>query len=175
MTAVQDVMADDLARQAPEGLEPLTRALLGRYPDQILAILLYGSCRRDKDIHDGLVDLLVVVDNYRAAYRNGTAVALNWLLPPNVYFLQVETRSGPLRCKFAVITLGQFQRRCQSFSDHYFWARFTQPSGWCSAKIQIGLNPLLPKPGRTLQGNTANESCRCAPPRWNRMIFGSAP
>jgi hypothetical protein len=127
MSALIDVMAADLAQPAPSGLQPLINGLLERHGDQVQAMVLYGSCRRDKDIHDGLVDLLVVIKSYRHTHPGLLASTLNWSLPPNVYFLQAESQTGPIRCKYAVISLSQFMRRARSFTDHYFWARFTQP------------------------------------------------
>ncbi|MFP4207537.1 MAG: hypothetical protein ACLFSC_02695 [Wenzhouxiangella sp.] len=128
MKALNRIMRDDLARPAPHGIEPLLAALQLRYGDQLQAVLLYGSCRRDQDVHDGLVDLLVLVKDYHAVHGMHPATLLNWLLPPNVYFLQADSDPSVVRCKYALITLAQFERRCTSFSDHYFWARFTQPA-----------------------------------------------
>ncbi|HMA98817.1 MAG TPA: hypothetical protein VKO38_05110, partial [Wenzhouxiangella sp.] len=114
MTSLTDVMAADLARPPPTGLAPLLAALQSRYGEALQAIVLYGSCRRDKEIHDGLVDLLVLVSSYRAVHGAHPARIFNWLLPPNVYFLQVRNGQRPLRCKYAVVTLDQFASRCES-------------------------------------------------------------
>ncbi len=139
MKSLTDTMAEDLALPAPAGIQPLIGALRQRYGDQLQAVLLYGSCRRDKDIHDGLVDLLAIVKSYRLAHQGWLSGALNWSLPPSVYFLQTDTQAQPIRCKFAVISLSQFLRRCKSFTDHYFWARFTQPSRLVYAAEQSGI------------------------------------
>lgn len=127
MTAVNDVIAGDLQRPPPPGLDGLLASLRARYGNHLRAVLLYGSCRRDVDVHDGLVDLLVLVESYRGVHGWFGPALLNRLLPPNVYFLQVDQAGKTVRCKYALATLGQFERRCRSRSDHYFWARFSQP------------------------------------------------
>ena len=69
--------------------DPVLAALLGqlraRHHDAICGILLYGSCLRSGDIYDGLLDLYLICDGYRAAYRNPLPAGANWLLPPNVF------------------------------------------------------------------------------------------
>ena len=143
MTSLTDVMTADLARPPPTGLAPLLAALQSRYGEALQAIVLYGSCRRDKEIHDGLVDLLVLVSSYRAVHGAPPARIFNWLLPPNVYFLQVRNGQRPLRCKYAVVTLDQFASRCESFGDHYFWARFSQPARLLFAKDNAASGPRI--------------------------------
>ncbi len=125
MTSLAAIIRRDLQQPAPDGLEGLLAALHERYGQALRGVLIYGSCRRDVDIHSGVVDLLVLVERYRAVLRWPGALA-NQLLPPNVYFLQVGD-SQPVRCKYALVSISQFARRCASRADHYFWARFTQP------------------------------------------------
>ncbi|TVS12327.1 MAG: hypothetical protein EA419_05185 [Wenzhouxiangella sp.] len=127
MNPVRQTMLDDLAAAAPRGLEPLLDALKMRYGDQLLGVLLYGSCRRQDQLGDGLVDLLVLVSGYRDLYGTGPSALFNWLLPPNVYYLEAGPEQGRLRSKYAVITPAQFCRRCRNPIDLYFWARFSQP------------------------------------------------
>lgn len=127
MSALTRLMRDDLAQPPPPGLDELVGALRARFGRQLLAVLLYGSCRRDQDVHDGLVDLLVLVSDYRAVHGLHPSALFNRLLPPNVYYLQVGSNDRVVRCKYALITLEQFGKRCRSRLDHYFWARFTQP------------------------------------------------
>lgn len=126
-----------LSLPAPAGIEALSEEIMSRHGDAVLAILFYGSCRRKRDAGDGLVDLLVLVESYRAVHRARPMALANRLLPPNVYYLE---RCEPLqeeaqnqaqwryRSKYAVITLSAFERRCQQGLDAYFWARFAQPA-----------------------------------------------
>lgn len=127
MKTLEDVIAEDLRQPAPEGLAGLLNALRERYGNQLRAVLVYGSCRRGVTVQEGLVDLLVLVESYRKVHDWFGPALLNHLLPPNVYFLQVDHAGKTVRCKYALVTVEQFGRRCQSRSDHYFWARFTQP------------------------------------------------
>lgn len=128
MSSINDLMqADLLEGQLPAGVDSLAAALQSEFGDSLQAVLMYGSCRRKADASEGLVDLLVIVDNYRTAFKSRLWAMMNWLLPPNVFYLEARTEESVIRCKYAVITLAQFQRRCRARSDHYFWARFSQP------------------------------------------------
>lgn len=114
----------DLAR----ALAPLRAALRRRHGERIAAILLYGSCLRSGDVHDGLVDLYVLLDRYRGAGLPHWQALANRLLPPNVYYLEVADGGRMLRCKYATVTVAEFARRLgrRSF-ESYFWGRFCQP------------------------------------------------
>jgi hypothetical protein len=116
-------------RPAPPGLEPLCNEILSLYRSAVQAILFYGSCLRRNDETEGIVDLYVLVDNYRSAYP-GWALALgNMLLPPNVFYLQLPWREGLVRAKYAVLSLADFQRGTSWGSFHsYLWGRFAQPT-----------------------------------------------
>lgn len=137
MSKLSEFMRADLeSDRLPVGIDRLIDALHDQYNHAIRAVVLYGSCRRKDDAADGLVDLLVVVSTYRQAFGTGLLALFNWLLPPNVFYLEVRDQERILRCKYAVISLNQFQRRCASRSDHYFWARFCQP-----ARLAFQQNP----------------------------------
>lgn len=111
-----------------EALAPLRAALRRRHGERIAGILLYGSCLRSGDVHDGLVDLYVLLDRYRGAGLPGWQAVANRLLPPNVYYLEVPDGERMLRCKYATVTVAEFVRRLgpRSF-ESYFWGRFCQP------------------------------------------------
>ena len=70
---------------SPDGAptDPTLAALLtqlqARHEGAICAILLYGSCLRSGDIYEGLLDLYLVCDSYRAAYRRSWLSVANWL------------------------------------------------------------------------------------------------
>jgi hypothetical protein len=128
-TALLDFMRDDLeSGDVPVGVEALVHELRRRYPRALRAVLLYGSCRRKQDAYEGLVDLLVLVSSYRDAHVTWAEAIGNAVLPPNVYYLEAETACGRVRCKYAVIRIDAFQRRCEGGLDAFFWARFTQPA-----------------------------------------------
>jgi hypothetical protein len=109
-------------------LAPLLDRLRARHGPGIRAVLLYGSCLRSGDVHDGLVDLYVLLDGYRGAGLPAWQAIANRLLPPNVYYLEAPDGGRTLRCKYATLTLAEFERRLGPGSfESYFWGRFCQP------------------------------------------------
>ena len=66
-------------RPVHPALEALAARLRERHGEAVAAILFYGSCLRGGDPFDGLVDLYVIVDRYRAAYRGLLPALFNWL------------------------------------------------------------------------------------------------
>ncbi len=145
LTFDEFMASDARTKDYPGGVSHLADALIARHGPAVINILLYGSCRRETDLDEGLVDLLVIVSRYRDVFGWGLASLLNWLLPPNVYYL--ETRASDsgqadhrtLRCKYAIISKAQFQRRMRARSDHYFWARFCQPMRQVWGKQEPGI------------------------------------
>ncbi len=125
-----DLIARQSAQPPDPGISALCDALLARYGGGAQAILFYGSCLRSGDTRDGLVDLYLVVDNYRAAYGTWMPSMFNGLLPPNVYYLEVPFEDSKVRCKYAVVSLGDLRRGTSIRTFHsYLWGRFAQPSG----------------------------------------------
>ena len=104
--------------------------LLAQYGNVVLAILFYGSCFRKGDVSDGLVDLYLLVNSYRAAYHKPLYRTLNRLLPPNVFYLEVTVDGIVVRAKYTVISLADFQRgTSMNWFHSYLWGRFAQPAG----------------------------------------------
>jgi hypothetical protein len=108
----------------------LRDALLQQYNGAVDAMLFYGSCLRSGDALDGLVDLYLVVDDYRNAYRKPLPALFNRLLPPNVYYLEIEVGGNRVRSKYAVISLQDLEHGTSPKWFHsYLWGRFAQPCG----------------------------------------------
>jgi hypothetical protein len=133
MTHIQQ-LTDLLAECTPvtfsSELLALRDALLKQYNDAVDAMLFYGSCLRSGDALDGLVDLYLVVDDYRNAYRKPLPALFNWLLPPNVYYLEVWVNGKRVRTKYAVISLRDLEHGTSPRWFHsYLWGRFSQPYG----------------------------------------------
>lgn len=105
----------------------LVSELRSRFHDSVDALILYGSCLRNNDIHSGIIDLYVIVGSYRSAYTKKSLRFLNRLLPPNVFYL--ESGNGPekLRIKYTVISMADFRRGAVDWFHSYIWARFAQP------------------------------------------------
>ena len=113
--------------------DPVLAALLNQLQAQhhgaIFGILLYGSCLRSGDIYDGLLDLYLICDSYRAAYRKPFLAGANWLLPPNVFYAETNRDERTLRSKVTVISLRDFRRGCsRAWFESYIWGRFAQPT-----------------------------------------------
>ena len=125
-----NLIKQECSREAPHGVRALVEALVKRYGDVIQAILFYGSCFRTGDDTDGLVDLYVIVDNYRAALPNLLQAIANKLLPPNVFYLELPLQDRMVRTKYAVLSLEDFQKgTSEDWFHSYLWARFAQPVG----------------------------------------------
>jgi hypothetical protein len=114
---------------ADPDLARLLDTLRQRHRGAICGILLYGSCLRSGDLYDGLLDLYLVCDSYRAAYGKGLPAVANWLLPPNVIYAELESGGRVMRSKVAVISLSDFRCGCSPDRfESYIWGRFAQPT-----------------------------------------------
>ena len=106
----------------------LRNALLGQYNNSVDAMLFYGSNLRSGDALDGVVDLYLVVDDYRKAYGKSVPAIFNRLLPPNVYYLEVPVDGRLVRAKYAVISMRDLERgTSEKWFHSYLWGRFSQP------------------------------------------------
>lgn len=135
MSADRELLLTTLARESCQPVDPgaaaLTEAIRERHGSVVAAVILYGSCLRRSDptaAADPVYDFYVLVDGYRRTYRNSLLAVANWLLPPNVFYLEVPDREHRLRAKYAVVSRERFRRLVSSRTFHsYFWARFAQP------------------------------------------------
>ena len=140
MSAYPPVAGPDAASDPT--LAALLAQLHARHQGAICCTLLYGSCLRSGDLYDGLLDLYLICDNYRAAYRRPLLAGFNWLLPPNVFYAEQpsvdKAASGKtLRSKVTVISLRDFQRGCSpAWFESYIWGRFAQPTHILYARNQ---------------------------------------
>ena len=125
-----NLIQKESSREPPAGVRALSEVLLNRYGKVTQAILFYGSCFRTGDDTDGLVDLYIIVDSYRAALPNRLQAIANKLLPPNVFYLELPLQDRVVRTKYAVLSLKDFQRGTSKQWFHsYLWGRFAQPAG----------------------------------------------
>ena len=118
-----------LTARAPDGVVAIGEAVRARFGARARALLFYGSCRRADDDAGGIVDLYVLVDDYRAAYGVRLPALANRLLAPNVYYLETSHAGRTVRAKYAVVSLGQFERGTARWFHPYLWGRFAQPCG----------------------------------------------
>lgn len=124
-----DLIARQSTLTATPAMERLRDHLLEAHGEALQAILFYGSClRRGQDL-EGLVDLYVLVDSYRALYGKWAPAFFNRALPPNVFYVELPFEDGVVRAKYAVVSLRDFQRGTSMRWFHsYLWGRFAQPA-----------------------------------------------
>ena len=131
-------LIDQICRQISQPVSPAIHALADRlladYGDAIEAILFYGSCLRTGEDRGGLVDLYVLVDRYRAIEPRTLLAALNKLLPPNVFYIEVPFEDRAVRAKYAVLSLNDFKAGASRWFHSYIWGRFAQPVGLIYAR-----------------------------------------
>lgn len=133
--SITALIRGELGGPVSEPIAAAAEAVWRRHGPAICAILFYGSCRRDIDPGEGVVDLYVLVDSYRRAYGGWLPALANALLPPNVYYAEAMTPAGRVRTKYAVISLDAFRRRATARALHpTIWARFSQSATLIYAK-----------------------------------------
>jgi len=109
------------------GFTALARELHERFGRALDAVILYGSCLHTQNPAEGVVDLYAIVDDYRNACSKRHLRWLNAWLPPNVFYMEIESAECVLRCKYAVISRHDFEQGCRDWFHPYIWARFAQP------------------------------------------------
>jgi len=129
-TPLTDQIHRHILEPIPPAIKTLSDALLANYGKAVEAILFYGSCLRTGEDRGGLVDLYVLVDHYRAVEPRRFLAALNKLLPPNVFYIEVPFENRTVRAKYAVLSLTDFtQGTSKRWFHSYIWGRFAQPVG----------------------------------------------
>jgi hypothetical protein len=147
-TNLKNQIHRQISQPASPAIHTLADTLLDTYAGAVQAILFYGSCLRTGEDRGGLVDLYVLVDSYLAAYRRPILAALNKLLPPNVFYLEVPYEDRMVRAKYAILSLTDFKCGTSTRWFHsYIWGRFAQPVGLLYARndqvvrqVQTALN-----------------------------------
>ncbi len=128
---LSELVAAELDKPVQPEAAACAAALAARYGASAEAVLFYGSCLWAQRLDGLMLDFYLLVDSYDHAYDRAWLATANRLIPPNVFYLE----HGPLRAKYAVLTVADFHRLCgpetQSVS---VWARFAQPSALVWAK-----------------------------------------
>jgi Phosphatidate cytidylyltransferase, mitochondrial len=127
--SLEGTIERQLSARSPDAVVALGETLRARFGSRVQAVLFYGSCRRADDVTGGIVDLYVLVDDYRAAYAAFMPALANRILAPNVYYLEIAFGGDTARAKYAVISLEQFERGTSRWFHPYLWGRFAQPCG----------------------------------------------
>ena len=126
-----DTLTDIIGQRVNQPVYPAIQALtdhIRQKTPNAAAILFYGSCLRSGQDIGGLADLYVLVDGYRHSGQTRFWAAMNALLPPNVFYLEIPFENRRVRAKYAVLSLRDFERGVSMDWFHsYIWGRFAQP------------------------------------------------
>lgn len=127
MKTLHDLLAAESQQSVRASIMAIGEAARLRHGD-VRAVLFYGSCLRDGDEDEKIADLYLVVGKYRRAHKSLVPALFNWLLPPNVGYIEAVHDGRTVRAKYAVISLRDFERANAGRWFHsYIWARFAQP------------------------------------------------
>ena len=133
--AIVEIIGSETAMALPSAIIAIADAVRLRHGETVAAVLAYGSCLREGESEALIVDLYVLVDDYRDAGQSAWLSRLNSWLPPNVYYLETPFEGRRVRSKYAVVTLQHFERLVSPATFHsYFWGRFAQPTAIVSAR-----------------------------------------
>jgi len=129
MTPLTQIIATEVAKETFPSALAMADHLKQHHGDVVEAIILYGSCLRQRMDNELLMDFYVIASGYRKIHKNNLSALMNWLLPPNVYYHEIPFENRIVRAKVAIISLNQFigGNTPKSFSP-LFWARFSQPT-----------------------------------------------
>ena len=120
---------DEWEKDVPESVMAAAQAIADQYRGQCAGIIFYGSCLRTGEIIDKVLDFYVLVDSYRAAYGSWPMAAANKMLPPNVFYHEMEFGDITLRSKYAVLSVKDYGFRVsENCLNVSVWARFCQPA-----------------------------------------------
>src|SRR6476469_3449040 len=125
MTALRDLVAEELGLAVDSRVTDFAEAIAARHGEASRAVLFYGSCLRERQLDGRMLDFYLIVSDYRAAYPKRWLAVANRLIPPNVFYFEKDG----LASKYAVLSEADFAHECSSDA----WtvstaARFAQPS-----------------------------------------------
>jgi len=125
MTALRDLVAEELALPVDPRVAGMAAAIAAERGDSSRAVLFYGSCLRQSELDGLMLDFYLVVSDYRATYGKTWMATANRLVPPNVFYFE----HAGLVAKYAVLSEADFHRlNGPETSNVSVWARFAQPS-----------------------------------------------
>ena len=122
---LEGLIASELAEPVDPRVAETAAAIAALYPGAARAVLFYGSCLRESQLDELMLDFYLIVSSYRAAYDRRWLASVNHLIPPNVFPFAHEGLSA----KYAILSEADFARLCSIDADNVsVWARFAQPS-----------------------------------------------
>src|SRR6476661_5484649 len=125
MTALRDLVAEELGLAVDSRVTDFAEAIAARHGEASRAVLFYGSCLREQNLDGLMLDFYLIVSDYRAAYPKRWLAVANRLIPPNVFYFEHDG----LAAKFAVLSEADFAHECAPKAWNVSTAaRFAQPS-----------------------------------------------
>jgi hypothetical protein len=125
MTDLRALVAEELSLPVDPRVTAMAEAIAAKHRAASQAVLFYGSCLREQELEGRMLDFYLIVSDYRAAYGKGWLALANRLIPPNVFYFELDG----LAAKYAVLSEADFTRECSPrASSVSVWARFAQPS-----------------------------------------------
>ncbi len=126
MKTLEELVAATLAQTVAREIAAMANHARASRVD-VRAVLAYGSCLRGAATAESLIDLYVLTGDLGGVSPNGLSRLACALIPPNVYYAEIEFEGRRTRAKYAVLPLSLFAAWMTS-DNPYFWARFAQPS-----------------------------------------------
>ncbi len=126
MASLEDLAAATLAQVVPGEIRAMADHVRASHGD-VRAVLAYGSCLRGVAATESLIDLYVLTGDLGGVSSNAASRLACALIPPNVYYAEMDIDGRRTRAKYAVLPLSLFAAWMTS-DNPYFWARFAQPS-----------------------------------------------
>ena len=112
----------------PAAVLKAARDIASRYDGAVKGVLFYGSCLRTGEVEDKVLDFYVIVDSYADAYDKRWLSIANKLLPPNVFYHEIDHEGITMRSKYAILSWDDLRYRCgPECLNVSVWARFCQP------------------------------------------------
>ena len=126
--ALESLVAAECSGPVAASVAAIAEVARDRFGAGVCAVLFYGSCLRQGEDENKIVDLYVLVDDYRSVHSRWWARWLNRALPPNVYYMETPFEGRQVAAKVALMSADDFMRGADGTWFHsYIWARFAQP------------------------------------------------
>ena len=80
------------------------------YGKNLIAVIFFGSCLSEKSKSEtSFKDFITVVDNYHRTSLNPIKWLSHWILPPDLFHLEIEKDGKKHECKYYLISLKQLK------------------------------------------------------------------
>lgn len=124
-------------KSIPADLYLLTDAICAPYQAEVIAVLFYGSCLHQEPRADALADLFIIVSSYGNLWHNQKWLrGAAYVLPPNVFYQELGLPGKTVRCKYAVLSMEDFEAGCATWFHTYIFGRFAQPAAMVCSRSE---------------------------------------